>query len=274
MNANDHNSILYTTTADSSGYYQFPNVATTGGHLSYAIHAKHNTLGEAYSYPFMVSQYTVIVSIVVSTTPNNSPTPSTIPTGSITGKVTTQNTTHSLGGAYVAIVDASNNSKIYYSGTADSNGVYQFTGIPATNGQWSYSLYAKKDPYGEGRSHSFSVIADSTVITSVVIFTKPTNITWSGNDTIHADGSSGTEISLYVTDADGNPVGDGTTFTFSLSDTSAGTGTLNPTTANTKNGYVSIDWGMATKTGTNTITASISNSVINLQSSMNVYVIP
>ncbi len=274
VDANDHSHILYTTTADSGGYYQFSNVNTTGGQPVYAIYAKHNYLGEGYSYPFMVSQYTVVVSVVVSTNPNNSPSPSTIPTGSVTGKVTTQNTTHSIGGAYVAIVDSSNNSIIYYSGTADSNGVYEFTGIPATNGQSSYSLYAKKEPYGEGRSHEFSVIANSAVITSVVIFTTPTDIAWSGNDTIHAGDSSGTEISLYVTDCDGNPVGDGIQFKLSLSDKSAGTGTLYPATATTKNGYVDIYWGMATKTGTNKITASLISSVNSFQSSMNVYVIP
>ena len=53
-------------------------------------------------------------------------------TGSVTGRVTTQNTTVGLGGAYVSIVNASNNSQEYKNVTADSMGYYQLTGINST----------------------------------------------------------------------------------------------------------------------------------------------
>ncbi len=273
VDANDLSHILYRTTADSGGYYQFSNVNTTGGQPAYAIFAKHNYLGYGYSYPFMVSQYTVVVNVMVSTTPISSPNPSTIPTGSVTGKVTTQNTTIAIGGAFVAILGSHNTSNILYTGVADSNGYYQFTGIPPTSGTSEYVMYANASGYGEGMSHSFSVTAGTTAITSVVIFTMPTNIVMSGNNTIHADGSSVTTINAYVTDFKGNPVGDGTAITFSLSDTSAGNGIVAPMTANTKNGIASSYWGSATKTGTNTIIAASANNP-NLKSSMTVYVIP
>jgi hypothetical protein len=59
-------------------------------------------------------------------------------TGQVTGRVTTQKTTEGIGGAYVSIVNASNNNIEYCNDTADSLGYYQFTDVNATVGDNSY----------------------------------------------------------------------------------------------------------------------------------------
>lgn len=282
VDANDHAHVYYTTTSSSSGSFQFSNVDTTGGQLSYVIYAKQSILGEGYSYPFMVSQYTVVVNVGVSTSTSNTPTPSAYPAGSITGRVTTQNTTIGIAGASVAVVDSWNSTTILYSTTADSQGYYQFTGIPQTSGQTEYMLWAHASGLGEGYSHSFSVIAGATSVTSIVIFALPAHITLSGGNTVHADGVNNTTITAYVTDSLGSPVANGWKITYSESDTSTGgwfsgwaTGPLVTTiSSDTYNkGYATMTWGWATKTGTVTITAT-SDLNPSVHSSMDINVVP
>lgn len=282
VDANDHSHVYYTTTSSSSGSFQFSNVDTTGGQLSYVIYAKQSILGEGYSYAFMVSQYTVVVNVGVSTSTSNTPTPSAYPAGSITGRVTTQNTTVGIGGASIAVVDFSNDTTVLYSTTSDSQGYYQFTGIPPTSGQTEYELWAHASGLGEGRSHSFSVMAGATSVTSVVIFALPAHITLSGSNTVHADGNNNSTITAYVTDALGHPVARGWKITFSESDTSVGGwvsgwepgSTVSTISSDTNDGgYATMSWGWATKTGTVTITAT-SDLNSGVHSSMDINVVP
>ena len=93
-------------------------------------------------------------------------------TGTVTGRVTTQQTTQGIGGAYVSIVNASNNSVEYRNVTADSLGYYQITGINATADDNSYQIYANLTKYGEGYSHAFGVNSGATSTTSVIIYLR------------------------------------------------------------------------------------------------------
>lgn len=260
VDSNDLSHIYYETTADSGGYFQFANVASTGEQALYKMYARQSSYGEGYSTSFSVSESaTSCVSVVIFT---NSPTPSANPSGSITGRVTTQNMA-GIAGAYMAIVDAADHSIKYYEGTSDSNGYYSFTGVEPTNGQRSYQVYAKQDSYGEGYSGAFSVEAKSTSTTSVVIFIKPSSISVSSSGNVQANSSGYATISAYVTDSHGGIVADGYPIVFSLSNTSGSAGSLAPVssntpagnsvTANTQNGYASVQFGWATIAGTNTV---------------------
>jgi hypothetical protein len=259
VDSNDPSHVYYEGTADSGGYYQFTNVNVTSGLLTYKMYARQSSYGEGYSLSFSVNAGTVCTSVVMFTA---TPTPSTQPSGSITGRVTTHNMV-GIAGAHVAIVDASDNSIRYYEYTSDSQGYYQFTGVEPTNSQRLYQVYAKLDPYGEGYSHSFSVMPGSTSTTSVVIFLKPNSISMSSSNDVRSDGSSYSTITAYVTDLSGGIVADGCPMVFSLGNTSGSAGSLasvssstpegNSVTANTKNGYASVRFGWAAIAGVNTI---------------------
>lgn len=278
VDANDPSHVYYETTADSGGYYAFTNVNTTNGQSLYKMYARQSSYGEGYSSSFAVYVGTSCTSVVILTvTPGPSATPSAGPSGFITGRVTTSNMA-GIGGAYVAIVDASDNNIKYYQGTSDSNGYYSFTGVDPTR---SYQVYAKLDPFGEGYSHSFSVEAGSTSTTSVVIFLKPNSISTSSSGNVPADGSSYVTITAHVTDCLGGNIADGCPIVFSLTNTSGSAGSLasassgtpagNSVTAYTTNGYASVQFGWATIAGMNTIKAEYrDNSAVS--SSVNVQI--
>ena len=137
--------------------------------------------------------------------------------GSVTGRVTTQNTTVGLGGAYVSIVNASNNSMEYFNVTADAMGYYQMTGVNSTANDNAYQMYANLSPFGEGISHAFGVNSGATSTTSVVIFTKAAKITVTAErNYVVADMADNILITAYVYDALGNKVGDGTLVYFTI----------------------------------------------------------
>jgi hypothetical protein len=157
--------------------------------------------------------------------------------GAVTGRVTTSvNGTVGIGGAYVAIVNASNVSEEYYNTTSDAYGNYQITGVNATyssvlhsgsdwflgdydSGLTAYKMYANKTPYGEGYSAAFGIDANQTsaTTTSVVIFTKPARIELKAEKShVMADSNDNIKITAYMYDALGNPVADGYNINFTV----------------------------------------------------------
>ncbi len=151
--------------------------------------------------------------------------------GSVVGRVTTYvNGTIGVGGAYVAIVNASNISEEYANTTTDANGNYVFYGVNASYGSIHhigphgqtgadyilginmYEICADKSPYGIGLSNSFGIDADviGTATTSVILFTKPARIDLSAiRGNVSADGTDNITIAVTAYDVLGNPVVDG-----------------------------------------------------------------
>jgi len=157
--------------------------------------------------------------------------------GSVTGRVTTSvNGTVGIGNAYIAIVNASNESMEYYNTTSDAYGNYQITGINATyssrnltgpdgttgsytQGLNMYKMYANKSPYGEGYSAAFGIDADlsAATTTSIVIFTKPARIELRAERShVVADSIDNIKITAYMYDALGNAVADGYNINFTV----------------------------------------------------------
>lgn len=156
--------------------------------------------------------------------------------GSVTGRVTTPaNGTAGIGGAYIAIVNASNVSEEYYNTTSDAYGNYQITGVNATyssvqgigspwfggnftRGTNAYKVYASKDPYGEGYSAAFGIDENGTSPTaSVAISTKPARIELKAERShVTADDLDNIKIMAYVYDAQGNAVADGYNINFTV----------------------------------------------------------
>lgn len=280
VSASSPHQVLYETVSDAGGYYQITNVSATVDDYSYILYAKSGGYGDGYSTPFGVyASATATTSVVISPSLNNM-------TGGVTGRVTTQNTANGIAGAYVEIVDSSNHSRVYYSTTSDTNGYYSFAGIDNSTGflgtgEEAYCVYANKSPYGSGLSHSFGIWPHAVSTTSVVIFTMPANIQLTAdNDRINSDGASYTNISAYVTDAFGNPVGDGTPINFVLGDMSRGMGSLryidNDGSASgmditTRGGYAKLRFGWASLNGMNVITATSSaNPAVNASISITI----
>ena len=240
-----------------------------GSDLSFTV-----KLGTAYSSPAGAmtgspSQATVTIHNM------DNPSPSAVPyppmplgwsTGSVTGRVTTQNTSNGIGGAYVAIVNGSDNSVVYVTTTADAGGYYTITGVNSTIDDNAYQVYASLSSYGDGYSHTFGINSNATSTTSVVIFTKPSQIQLTTDSpSIYSDGLSYANITASVTDFQGNSVADGYVINFAQSNTASGMGYLrNPddnslcTSVNitTNGGYAKVKFGWATSDGSNTIKAT------------------
>ena len=196
-------------------------------------------------------------------------------TGTVTGRVTTQQTTQGIGGAYVSIVNASNNSVEYRNVTADSLGYYQIIGINATADDNAYQIYANLTKYGEGYSHAFGISSGTTSTTSVIIYLQAYNISVNAErDHVLADGADNIQVTANVYDVFGNAVVDGTMVWFTIGNMSDlqswtyanGTpmnqnngsfsqyNTVNNATAFTKDGAVTVDFGWVPDTmgGNNT----------------------
>ncbi len=88
-------------------------------------------------------------------------------TGAVTGRVTASMNTTGIVGAYVAVVNASNESEEYFNTTSGPDGYYQILGINASynatdpsvvgpNGPTPYKIYANTS-YGEGYSAAFGI---------------------------------------------------------------------------------------------------------------------
>ncbi|OPY25891.1 MAG: TIR domain protein [Methanocella sp. PtaU1.Bin125] len=190
------------------------------------------------------------------------------PKGVVIGKVVTENAIVGLAHSFVAIVDASNKSIIYYKTTTDSQGFFQFNDINTTNGQRLYVLYAEHSLFGYGYSKPFSVddYKNGPTPTSVTILPKPSHLKiFAEKDSIFANGIDTVVVWVYATDALNNPVSDECIIRFNLNCTSRVSGSLssvdstNPGenfyNALTVNGYAKARFGWAFKNGTNTITA-------------------
>jgi len=152
-------------------------------------------------------------------------------TGKVTGRVTTAaNGTVGIGGAYIAIVNASNYSQEYYNTTSDAYGNYQIVGVNASynhnnasdigpNNATPYVIYANKSPYGDGTSAAFGIDAygSGSTPTSVVIETKPARIELKAERAhVVADRGDNVKITAYMYDALGNPVSDGYQINFTV----------------------------------------------------------
>jgi PGF-CTERM protein len=159
--------------------------------------------------------------------------------GSVTGTVSTAgNATVGIGGAYVAIVNASNTSQEYFNTTTDAYGRYAFTGVNATfnsvkgygidvngdnvtggHGQ-VYRIYAYADKYGEGYSNPFGIDSAQqpcAAVTGVVIFTKPYRIELKAEkNNVLANGADNIKVTAYMYDALGNLVADGYKINFTV----------------------------------------------------------
>jgi|GEM_PF-2936042 len=170
--------------------------------------------------------------------------------GSIQGRVTTSvNGTIGIGQAYIAIVNASNDSQEYFNTTSDAYGNYQVTGLNATyssvkqtgitgqttqadwlNGTQAYRIYANKTPYGEGWSAAFGIDANNsgTTYTAVTIQTKPAKIMIKAERShVVSDNVDNIKITAYMYDALGNPVTNGYLINFTIGNATNNTFTLN-----------------------------------------------
>ncbi len=111
-------------------------------------------------------------------------------TGAVTGRVTASMNTTGVGGAYIAIVNASNVSEEYFNTTSDAYGYYQFIGVNASynatnasdvgpNGPTPYKIYASMW-YGEGYSAAFGVdsvggpSSPGTGVSPIIVTSTPT----------------------------------------------------------------------------------------------------
>jgi len=203
-----------------------------------------NTIKAALAVLMIMSMIAVILPVTADKPiwdPNNHNYPWTAwapKKGSVTGRVTTSvNGTVGIGGAYIAVVNASNVSQEYYNTTSDAYGNYQITGLNATYssvllqgpnagtgsdytlGNNMYKIYANKTPYGEGWSAAFGIDANQSAATttSVVIFTKPARIELKAERShVVADSIDNIKITAYMYDALGNPVADGYNINFTI----------------------------------------------------------
>ena len=164
-------------------------------------------------------------------------------TGSISGRVTSgSNDAVNVKGAYVAIINASNESQEYFSTYSDSNGAFLFQNVNATYSSINqtgrdgtaatylsstsmYQVYANisygNGNYSEGYSGAFGIDADSRGVTaiSVSILQKPAAITLTANNTqVNADGQSTITLTAHGLDASGGAVADGTSITMVVTD--------------------------------------------------------
>jgi hypothetical protein len=173
--------------------------------------------------------------------------------------------------AYLALVNASNQSDELYRAQADDHGVYRFQGVKSsyntTSGAYDRAYCLKAKAYGntsEGLSTPFSVMQGQAANVTAVIFPKPSNITMQGPKRV--DVNSHAMYMAYVTDALGHPVADGNMIRFTLSgnDTAPGqfgakwaeTPAGRSIVAPTRGGYAEVEYGWATRTGNDTINAA------------------
>ena len=77
-----------------------------------------------------------------------------------------------FGGAYVSIIDININKEVSNT-TTDAMGYYQFNNVKSSNGQISYQMYTKLDPFGEGRTDNFSLNANENKRINVYINVNP-----------------------------------------------------------------------------------------------------
>jgi hypothetical protein len=173
--------------------------------------------------------------------------------------------------AYMALVNASNQSEEIHRAQADDQGTYRFEGVKssynASSGGYDRAYCLKAQAYGntsEGVSMPFAVIPGQTVNMTAVIFPKPSNITLQGPGRVGKN--SHAMYMAYVTDDLGHPVADGYMIRFTLSgnDTASGQfgakGAETPTgqsiTVPTRGGYAEVEYGWAARAGNNTINAA------------------
>jgi hypothetical protein len=157
-------------------------------------------------------------------------------TGTINGMVTYGGDT-GVAGAYIAIVNAANESQGYFITTADKYGNFLFSKVNATYSSvnhtgWDgtaatyyesmgmYQIYANisygNGNYTEGYSQAFGIDADLDYVTyvSVALSPKPAAIVLkAANAYIRSDGQDTVDITAYGHDSSGKPVADGTSIT-------------------------------------------------------------
>lgn len=173
--------------------------------------------------------------------------------------------------AYMALVNASNQSEEIYRAQADDHGTYRFQGVKsfynATSGAYDRAYCLKAKAYGntsEGVSTPFSVMPGQAVNVTAVIFPKPSNITLQGPERV--DVNCHAMYMAYVTDALGHPVADGNMIRFTLSGNDTAMGQFGAKGAEmpagrsimvpTRGGYAEVEYGWATRTGNDTINAA------------------
>lgn len=173
--------------------------------------------------------------------------------------------------AYLALVNASNQSEEIYRAQADDHGIYHFQGVKssynATSGSYDRAYCLEAKAYGntsEGLSTPFSVMPGQAVNVTAVIFPKPSNITLHGPERVDVD--SHAMYMAYVTDALGHPVADGDRIRFTLSGNDTAPGQLGAKGAETpagrsivvptRGGYAEVEYGWAARTGNDTINAA------------------
>ncbi len=193
--------------------------------------------------------------------------------GGVSGRVTNPSETTGIAGAYVAIVNAFNTSQAYYEydGQTDSDGYFQFTDInnsySASGYQYLYKVYVNHSMFGEGFSDTFFVQENATATSNIIINMMPAHVTLvPDNSSIVANASDNVTLSAYVTELLNEPVADGFVVTFSINDTTAGSGLFgteagtapvgNTITATTVNGYARVRFGWATRNGAINIKAA------------------
>lgn len=89
--------------------------------------------------------------------------------GSITGHAYKTVSTDVVPNIYVAIVNASNTSEIYVTGTTDDTGRYRFNGVNSTGGGEAYRLIARGAGFTDGQSGPFSIPSGVKVFVDVQI---------------------------------------------------------------------------------------------------------
>lgn len=160
-------------------------------------------------------------------------------TGSVAVYAGSGGTVAVVGGAYIAIVNASNISQEYYNTTSDAYGNYQFTGLNATYssvlqqgplgqagnttdyalGTSMYKIYASKAPFGEGYSDAFGIDTNNSGTTRafVIIYPKPARIELNADRSyVNVDGNDNITITATMYDALGNTVAFGYNINFTI----------------------------------------------------------
>lgn len=160
--------------------------------------------------------------------------------GSVSGRVVWAAGEDGVAGAYVAIVNASDEGRAYFSTTSDKYGDFTITGINATysssnrtgsdgtDGTFQeslrmYRVYANvsyaNGNHSEGYSEAFGIDADSQAVTavSVVLYARAAGLTLTAESTsVDADGEDTVTLTAYGYDALGNTLSDGTPIALSV----------------------------------------------------------
>lgn len=177
VNASNTSMIYATTTSDDNGQYRFVAVNSTAGGAAYRIIARGEGYDDGQTGTIVLrSGDKPFVNVQILPKENYAPTPdpSKAP-GSVSGRVTEMGTGVPMSGAAVSIVSPTMPDTIYFTTTADQNGVFRFSNL--NDFETSYQVRVSSEGYKDGYSLIFQVEPGVTTDMSVVMDHKPKEIT-------------------------------------------------------------------------------------------------